>query len=86
MIVNPVFHACTKHIELDYHFVREKVALGSFVTRFVPSTNQVVDILTKPLSRHQFEHLRVKLGVQPTLPPNLKGCVEDKSQTWNSQT
>ncbi|RWR75576.1 Zinc finger, CCCH-type [Cinnamomum micranthum f. kanehirae] len=81
MTVNPVFHARTKHIELDYHFVREKVALGSLVTRFVPSTSQVADILTKPLSRHQFEHLRVKLGVQPASPPSLKGCVEDKSQT-----
>lgn len=32
MTVNPVFNARTKHIEIDYHFVREKVALGSLVT------------------------------------------------------
>ncbi|GKU90849.1 hypothetical protein SLEP1_g4793 [Rubroshorea leprosula] len=37
MSINPVFHARTKHIELDYHFVREKEALGSLVTRYVPS-------------------------------------------------
>jgi hypothetical protein len=36
MIVNPVFHGRSKHIELDYHYVREKVALGTLETRFVP--------------------------------------------------
>ena len=34
-----VFYGRTKHIELDYHYVREKVALGSLETRFVSSTN-----------------------------------------------
>ncbi|XP_043694594.1 uncharacterized mitochondrial protein AtMg00810-like [Telopea speciosissima] len=39
MTVNPVLHARMKHIEVDYHFVREKLALGSLVTRFVPSNH-----------------------------------------------
>ena len=37
MTINPVFHARSKHIEIDYHFVREKVALGALITRYVPS-------------------------------------------------
>jgi hypothetical protein len=34
---NPVFLACTKHIEVDFHFVREKVALGALAVRFISS-------------------------------------------------
>ena len=49
MIINPIFYARTKHVEVDYHFVREKVALGHLVTRFVPSKAQLVDVFTKSL-------------------------------------
>ena len=47
MIVNPVFHARSKRIDLDYHFVREKIASLVLITRFLPSSLQVADIFTK---------------------------------------
>ena len=57
---NPMFHAWTKHIEIEYHFVCEKVSLGSLITRFISSSNQATDILTKALSREKFLMLRSK--------------------------
>nr|XP_009767591.1 PREDICTED: uncharacterized protein LOC104218727 [Nicotiana sylvestris] len=48
LTANPVLHARIKHVELDYHFVREKVVQRAMVTKFIPSMSQDVDILTKP--------------------------------------
>ena len=51
MTVNLVFHTGFKHIELDYHFVQEKVATGALITRFLPFSLQIINVFTKSLPK-----------------------------------
>ncbi|XP_060182282.1 uncharacterized mitochondrial protein AtMg00810-like [Lycium barbarum] len=77
MRVNPVLHARTKHVEMDYHFVREKVARGQLVTHFVRTKDQLADIHTKALTKQEFTRFRSKLGVCIPPPHKLEGkCCE----------
>ncbi|KAG8497024.1 hypothetical protein CXB51_008238 [Gossypium anomalum] len=63
MAANPTHHARVKHVEIDHHFVREKVLDGSLQVNFVPSANQIVDVLTKPITPKQFAVFRRALRV-----------------------
>ncbi|XP_050121339.1 uncharacterized mitochondrial protein AtMg00810-like [Malus sylvestris] len=78
MAANPVFHARTRHIELDYNFIRERVALGSHQVRFRPSVNQPADLLTKGLLKPRHLLLWFKL-VHPLTPSFRGGCVKQES-------
>ena len=60
---NPVFHDKSKHIEIRYHYTLDMVQKGVVKLKYVPTQEQVVDVLTKPLSCVKFEYFRDKLGV-----------------------
>lgn len=49
LCANPIYHSRMKHVALDYHFVREQIALGLLKVLHVHSQDQLADMLTKPL-------------------------------------
>jgi hypothetical protein len=74
MTANPVHHRRTKHIELDIHFVREKVQLGQFRVLHVPTTQQFADVMTKGLPTAAFEEFRSSLCIRPPDTEDAAGC------------
>ena len=67
---NPVYHSRTKHIELDM------VLAGELEIHFIPSEEQITDVLTKPLTFIHFNYFRNKLNVEPC-PLSLRGAVKE---------
>jgi hypothetical protein len=60
---NPVFHDRSKHIDMKYHYIRDLVHRKIVKLQYIATSEQVVDILTKPFPLRQFVQLRGKLGV-----------------------
>ena len=79
---NPVFHARMKHIEVDFHFIREQVTARQLHVCVISSQDQIADLLTKALPRQRFLLLRSKLNVLPAF--HLWGGVKERTHDRQS--
>ena len=75
-----MFHARTKHIEVHYHFIRERALAGDIDLAYVGTDEQVADIFTKALGAEKLHGFRTMLGIQE-LQLSLRGSVEMSSST-----
>ena len=60
---NPVFHDKSKHIEFKYHYIRDMVQRGSVKLQYVPTEEQIANVLMNPLARVNFKYFRENIGV-----------------------
>ncbi|KAM0065667.1 putative RNA-directed DNA polymerase [Helianthus debilis subsp. tardiflorus] len=60
---NPTFHARTKHVEVHYHFIREKVLLGEINFEYVNTHDQTADMFTKALTKEKMIKFCESLGL-----------------------
>jgi len=85
---NPVSHARTKHIEVDIHFIREKVTNRDIQLRYISTLDQITNIFTKGLAADRFYFLRDKLSVVPAMIqgrfPKLDNQISLPYPTYNS--
>jgi hypothetical protein len=61
--LQPVFHARTKHIDTDFHFVRERVAKNKLDIRFISSKDQIVDGSTKVIPVKNLDDFKSNLNL-----------------------
>ena len=71
---NPIRHNQTKHIEINIHFIKEKLDSGLTCTPYVSINHQLADILTKSLSSIKFQASVSKLGMKHIYSPLKREC------------
>ena len=58
------FHQRTKHIDIHYHFARQCIADGLITVEYVPTDEQLADVMTKALATPKVKHFTERLGLR----------------------
>nr|GFC30361.1 retrotransposon protein, putative, unclassified [Tanacetum cinerariifolium] len=76
---NPVQHLRTKHIDVRYHFIKEKVEKGIVELFFVGTEYQLADLFTKALPEERFKYLIRRLRMKCLTPAELKALANESA-------
>nr|GFA13618.1 retrovirus-related Pol polyprotein from transposon TNT 1-94 [Tanacetum cinerariifolium] len=76
---NPVQHSRTKHIDVRYHFIKEKVEKGIVELFFVRTEYQLADLFTKALPVERFKYLVRRLGMRCLTPSELEALANESA-------
>ena len=76
---NPEFHKRAKHIDIRYHFVREKVEDSQVVLQYCSKKDMKANLMTKPITAVQFVSLRDKLGIKSSSKVESSGSVNKET-------
>ena len=63
LLENPVFHNRLKHIDMRYHYIKDMVYKGVVRLQYIPTNEQIADVLAKPLAGTKFIYFRDKLSM-----------------------
>nr|GEV75935.1 retrotransposon protein, putative, unclassified [Tanacetum cinerariifolium] len=74
---NPVQHSRTKHIDVRYHFIKEKVEMGIVELFFVGTEYHLADLFTKALPKERFKYLVRRLGMRCLTPAELEALANE---------
>nr|GEZ62614.1 retrovirus-related Pol polyprotein from transposon TNT 1-94 [Tanacetum cinerariifolium] len=79
ILCNPVQHSRTKHIDVRYHFIKEKVEKGIVELFFVRTKYQLADLFTKALPEERFKYLVRRLGMRCLTPAELEALANESA-------
>jgi hypothetical protein len=71
---NPLFHNKSKHIEIKYYYIHDKVYKGKVKLPYISTDEKIEDILTKPFSKGKFVYFKDKLGLVDITPLVEREC------------
>nr|GFC12204.1 retrovirus-related Pol polyprotein from transposon TNT 1-94 [Tanacetum cinerariifolium] len=83
---NPIQHSRTKHIDVRYHFIQEKVEKGIVELFFVETEYQLADLFTKALLVERFKYFVRRLGMRCLTPSELEALAIESALSFKHRT